>query len=177
MILTRNKLTDKFAMRLQCALTYDKYIKVIDLAGNKIGQRGLKTILKLALLENNSIIAFDVRLNPGCTEKVQRQFALCMLKNIEKNQARGIEINQSYLKPELYSYDIPSYILKRLKLPRPGEKPSRPPTKSRGRFSTQGRATTTNRTENNSQVNNSAYDAYNSGQINLDGLGVSEVNQ
>jgi hypothetical protein len=33
---------------------------------------GLKVIIKLALLENTSIIAFDARLNPGCTEKIQR---------------------------------------------------------------------------------------------------------
>jgi hypothetical protein len=52
------------------ALCYDKYIKLIDLAGNRITQNGLKLILKLAFLENNSIIAFDIRLNPGCTEKI-----------------------------------------------------------------------------------------------------------
>ena len=41
-------------------------------------------LIKLGLLENASILAFDARLNPGCSEKVERQLALCMLKNIEK---------------------------------------------------------------------------------------------
>ena len=51
-----------------------------------MGPIGLKSIIKLALMENNSIVAFDARLNPGCSEKVERQLALCMLKNIEKTQ-------------------------------------------------------------------------------------------
>ena len=86
-----------------------------------------------------------------------------MLKNIEKLKEKGIEINQNHLKPELYSYEIPGYILKGLKLLRPGEK-LRSPSKARtmARSSTMGKAT--NRTtENNSAVNTSAFDAYNSG--------------
>jgi len=65
----RNKLGDGFAKCLQKALAYDKYVKAINLAGNLISQTGLKMIIKLALIENMSIIAFDARLNPGCTEK------------------------------------------------------------------------------------------------------------
>ena len=83
-VLRRNKLSDQFAKLLQKALTYDKYIKVINVAGNEISKEGLQQIIKLALIDNNTIVAFDARLNPGCTEKLQRQLALCMLKNIEK---------------------------------------------------------------------------------------------
>lgn len=90
LILTRNKLGDNFAKSLQKALCYDKYIKSIDVAGNRIGSVGLKLIIKLSLMENNSIIAFDARLNPGCSEKVERQLALCMLKNIEKTKEKGL---------------------------------------------------------------------------------------
>ena len=36
LILARNKLGDKFANSLQKTLNYDKYMKVIDVAGNKI---------------------------------------------------------------------------------------------------------------------------------------------
>ena len=55
----RNKLGDRFAKCLQKALAYDKYVKAINLAGNLISQTGLKMIIKLALIENTSIIAFD----------------------------------------------------------------------------------------------------------------------
>ena len=55
-------------------------------------------------MENSSMIAFDARLNPGCSEKIERQFALCMLKNIEKNKEKGIWINPEYLIPDLYSF-------------------------------------------------------------------------
>lgn len=50
--LRRNKLGDDFAQQLTKTLYSDKYIKTVDLAGNKIGQYGLKSILKLALMEN-----------------------------------------------------------------------------------------------------------------------------
>ena len=59
-------------------------MKVINLSGNNISASAFKHIIKLALIENNSIVAFDARCNPGCTQKVQKQLALCMLKNIEK---------------------------------------------------------------------------------------------
>lgn len=71
-ILTRNKLGDKFAYSLQRALSYDKYLKQLDVAGNKISANGLKQIIKLGLMENTSMIAFDARLNPGCSEKIER---------------------------------------------------------------------------------------------------------
>ena len=87
--------------------------------------------MKLGFLENNSIIAFDVRLNPGCTDKVQRHFALCMLKNIERLRERELDINPNHLKPELYSYGIPASILKGLNLLRPGEKRSRLSSRAR----------------------------------------------
>lgn len=51
-ILRRNKLTDTFAQSLQKCLYSDKFIKTIDLAGNKIGSFGLKCILKLGMMEN-----------------------------------------------------------------------------------------------------------------------------
>lgn len=71
-ILRRNKLSDKFALSLQKTLFSDKYLKVVDLAGNKIKEPGFKVLIKLALLENGSILSFDGRLNPGCTDKIRR---------------------------------------------------------------------------------------------------------
>ena len=84
MTLMRNRLGDGFAKNLQKALCLDKYLKVINVSGNQISEYGLKLIVKLALMENTSIIGFDARLNPGCSEKLERQLSLCMLKNIEK---------------------------------------------------------------------------------------------
>jgi hypothetical protein len=111
LILTRNKFTTDFAIQLQQSLESDKYLKFIDLAGNQISEYGLKYLVKLALLENTSIVGFDARLNPGSSEKIQRQFALVMLKNIETMRAKGIPISEEWLVPQLYSYQIPKAIL------------------------------------------------------------------
>ncbi len=77
--------------------------------------------MKLGLMENQTVISFDARLNPGCNPKIRRQLALCMLKNIEKIRARGLTIKKELLVPELYSYQIPPAILKGLGLRIPEE--------------------------------------------------------
>ena len=92
LILRRNKLGDSFAKSLTQALASDKFMKSIDISGNKVSKLGLRSLIKLALLENGSIVAFDARLNPGCSEKIERQLSLCMLKNIEKAKEKGVEI-------------------------------------------------------------------------------------
>ena len=164
-MLTRNKLGDGFAKSLQQALCYDKYLKVIDVAGNRIGSLGLKSILKLALMENNSIVAFDARLNPGCSEKVERQLALCMLKNIEKVKEKGLQVNPEFLKPDLYSFQIPTHILRGLGLVDPREKSRR----GASRLSKGGSLLSKADRSQGSALgfNQSAGGAFDSGQINL----------
>ena len=124
-ILMRNRLGDGFAKCLQKALSYDKYLKVINLAGNNISQFGIQLLIKLALIDNNSILGFDARLNPGSTEKTERQLALCMLKNIEKMQQKDLPINENWLKWDLISHGIPPAILKSLGLKDPKDKKKR----------------------------------------------------
>ena len=57
---------------LACKFSCDPF----DVAGNKIGSAGLKLIIKLSLMENSSIIAFDARLNPGCSELLDSSLQL-----------------------------------------------------------------------------------------------------
>lgn len=52
LILCRNQLGDDFAISLQKTLYSDKYIKKIDVSGNRINSYGLKVIMKLGLMEN-----------------------------------------------------------------------------------------------------------------------------
>ena len=94
----------------------------------------MKLIVKLGLMENSSIVGFDARLNPGTSEKIERQLALCMLKNIEKQQSKGLEVNPKFLHPELYSFGIPMAITKSLGIRHVNEKKrkkSRSPTSKR----------------------------------------------
>ena len=107
LILMRNRFGDGFAKNLQRALSIDKYLKIINVSGNQISEYGLKFIVKLALMDNTSLIGFDARLNPGCNEKLERQISLCMLKNIERSISKGLEINEKFLKPHLYSFGVP----------------------------------------------------------------------
>lgn len=80
-------------------------------------------IIKLALIENNSIIGFDARLNPGCTEKIEHQLSLCALKNIKRLKEKKLEIKKEWLFPELYSFNIDPKALKDLGLRESKSKP------------------------------------------------------
>lgn len=102
--MARNKLTDDFAYAITKTLGYDKYMKIIDVSGNKISAHALSYVIKNALLDNSSLVGFDARLNPGTTEKIERQFALCALKNIEKFKEMNISIKSNYLLPHVYSF-------------------------------------------------------------------------
>ena len=66
-ILKRNKLGATFAQSLNEALIHDKYIKSIDLSGNKIDEHSVSLLVKRGLKENTSLTNLDVRLNSGFT--------------------------------------------------------------------------------------------------------------
>ena len=83
-ILKRNEFSDQFAEQLTNCLKYDNYLKVLDVSLNQIGAYGLKLLIKHALRDNQSLVCFDARYNPGCSEKYQKHIALCLLKNIEQ---------------------------------------------------------------------------------------------
>lgn len=51
-MLKRNKFGDGFATAFQKFLQSEKYLKAIDLSGNKFTGYGLELMLKLGLLEN-----------------------------------------------------------------------------------------------------------------------------
>jgi hypothetical protein len=83
LVLKRNRLGCNFAIELSKLVKGDEYLNSIDLIGNRIGQFGLKCLLKLGLVENNSVIHFDARLNPGLTNQLRSRFAHCMVRNID----------------------------------------------------------------------------------------------
>lgn len=72
LILRRNSFTDGFAHSISHALFSDKYLKKIDVSGNYLSAHALSIIVKLGLMENQSLMCFDARINPGFTEKIQR---------------------------------------------------------------------------------------------------------
>merc|ERR1711971_371882 len=94
---------------------------------------------KMALAENNSMVAFDARINPGASEKLLHQVALCCLKNIEKAKTKGLLLISDWLYPEIYSKGIPLNILHGVGLRHPDEK-ERSSKRSRSRNTRTSRA-------------------------------------
>lgn len=66
-----------------------------------------KVLVKYGLKENTSLVNVDIIGNPGCTEKIRKQVALCLLKNLELIKRQGIEIKDEWIKPENLAFKIP----------------------------------------------------------------------
>ena len=73
LILRRNNLGDGFAKAIAQTLSYEKYMRVIDVSGNQITEEGLSEVIKKGLMENQTLLCFDARINPGFTsEKIRK---------------------------------------------------------------------------------------------------------
>ena len=71
-------------------MLFDSYCKNIDLSHNKFSAEQLKHFVKSECLnENNSMLSFDVRFNPGANEKVLKTISLQLLKNVSHIQNQG----------------------------------------------------------------------------------------
>jgi len=84
---------------------------------------------------------------------------------------KELHINPEFLKPELYSFQIPPHILKGLGLLAPGEKKRRGNSRASKRTSVGSARSRQGNTSANStlgqNIPNPAYEAYHTGQINL----------
>ena len=45
--------------------------------------------------------------NPGLTDKLKKQIALCLLKNIDGLKKNGVEVKDEWIKHENMSFKIP----------------------------------------------------------------------
>ena len=73
LVLRRNNLGDGFARAIAQTLSYEKYIRAVDVTGNQITEDGLTEVIKTGLMENQTLLCFDARINPGFTsEKVRK---------------------------------------------------------------------------------------------------------
>lgn len=107
--LSRNKISDVFVQTMVGCLKFDTYLKVFNLSHNKINN--LKKFSNQIMKVNQSLLAMDIRFNPGTTDKIVKMNALSMLRNISDMQSFGIDINQDYLiKSVLYHKDIPKNV-------------------------------------------------------------------
>jgi hypothetical protein len=52
-------------------------------------------------------VSFSVVKNPGINEKMRKQIALCLLKNIESFKHTGVEIKEEWIKHQELSFKIP----------------------------------------------------------------------
>lgn len=96
---------------LSNTLRYDRFIKVIDISFNLASEEQLKHFIKHSLKENTSLVSFVASRNPGFTEKIKKQIALCLLKNIDNFRTTGVEIKDEWIKQENLTFKIPDRIL------------------------------------------------------------------
>ena len=66
-------------------LTYDIYIKSIDLRNNIIKEKGIKQLMGV-MKTNKTILNLDTRHNPGFNSVIHRKIAIKLLNNIRVAQ-------------------------------------------------------------------------------------------
>ena len=74
------------ASELSRVLTYDIYLKSIDLRNNLIKEKGVKELVGVAK-SNKTILNLDLRGNTGFTSLNHRKVAIKLLNNIRRAQS------------------------------------------------------------------------------------------
>jgi len=89
-ILCDNKFTNSTMYELCKALLYDSYILSFDIKGNKIEKEGINEAIQI-LNENKTIVAFDIRDNPGYDVNLHSdQIALLLSRNLRHYKLQPI---------------------------------------------------------------------------------------
>ena len=79
--ISENHLTDVFANAIIDTIKVDKYIKVLNLSNNCFSNEAC-CLLVIALKENKTLIAFDIRRNTGYSALHENKIASYLIRNI-----------------------------------------------------------------------------------------------
>jgi hypothetical protein len=115
-VLKRNKLGAEFMEALSVTLRHDRFIKVIDVSQNLINEQSFKYLVNHSLQENTTLTTFEVQGNPGLSDKLRKQIALCLLKNIDCQRTLGIDLKPHWIRKESLMFKIPKRILNEIGL-------------------------------------------------------------
>ena len=91
-------------------------MRMIDVSGNKISEKGAHDLIKRGLMANQSLVSLDLRINPGFTESTRKLLSLLTLRNIQHAQRNNVSIQPNWLIPEIYKYQAPYIMLQQLGL-------------------------------------------------------------
>jgi len=110
--LRKNNLSGIFMKCFQNCMRFDNYMNCIDLSHNNIDEESLLDFLgNNCLTGNSSYTSIDVSYNPGTNEKIKKQIALAMLRNISLYKNMNIKVNTDYCVRRALKIDtIPSKI-------------------------------------------------------------------
>ena len=86
-------------------------MRMIDVSGNKISEKGAHDLMKRGLMANHSLVSLDLRINPGFTESNRKLLSLLTLRNIQHAQRNNVSIQPNWLIPEIYKYQAPYIML------------------------------------------------------------------
>ena len=78
-------------------MSFDNYMNCIDLSHNDIDEENLLDFIgNNCLTGNTSYTSIDLSYNPGTNEKIKKQIALAMLRNISLYKNMNIKVNSDY---------------------------------------------------------------------------------
>ena len=113
--LSNNNLGDISADNISNALSYDQYIRNVDLSGNNFSKESCKRFIHM-LRKNFSILTMDLKENPGYDPEIHARMVMKMSKNIrylyqmyqdEKIEAEEFEYLKSFIDVSFFDFEIP----------------------------------------------------------------------
>ena len=85
----------------------DTYLRFVDLRYNQCSVEDIQEFLPYFKM-NRSIVALDMRFNPGFQEDIHKRVALVLLKNIEAAFKKKIYLKDSWIIKPLIFISIPT---------------------------------------------------------------------
>lgn len=113
--LSNNNLGDISADNISNALSYDQYIRNVDLSGNNFSKESCKRFIHM-LRKNFSILTMDLKENPGYDPEIHARMVMKMSKNIkylyqmyqdEKIGVEEFEYLKSFIDVSFFDVEIP----------------------------------------------------------------------
>ena len=110
LVLRYNDFGNYICSELSRVLSFDIYIKSIDLRNNEIDQSGVKDLIN-SLKSNKTILNCDIRYNKGFIPYLHRKLAINLLNNLRRAKLDPKVDEQKWMNPDLLTIEVPEYMV------------------------------------------------------------------
>jgi hypothetical protein len=113
LILRYNDFQNYLCGELSRVLSYDIYVRSIDLRNNNITEKGVKYLIS-SLKSNKILLNWDLRDNDGFIPKLHRKLAILLLGNLKRAQIKRVVDVEKWVNSELLTIEVPENMVEQI---------------------------------------------------------------